>query len=89
MFEPWESALPNIRGIAPNAIPFNESRHRERGRHLSRTTPKQPQEGKKDIEGEKRKKEKREHKATRKGLFLLQTRGKPLPVLLDGHSKSA
>ena len=31
----------------------------------------------------------RERKATRKGLFLLQTRGKPLPVLSDGPSKSA
>ncbi len=44
---------------------------------------------KRDIEGEKRKKEKRERKATRKGLFLLQTRGKPLPVLSDEPSKLA
>ena len=51
--------------------------------------PKTTLKGQKDIEGEKRKKEKRERKATRKGLFLLQTQGKPLPELSDGPSKSA
>ena len=46
-----------------------------------------PKGAKKGIE--EKKKEKRKGTVTRKGLFLLQTRGKPLPVLSDGHSKSA
>ena len=88
-FVKHRSAVHHSAESYPNAIPFNEGRHRERGRYLSRTTPKHPQRGKKRYRRREKKKEKRKGTVTRKGLFLLQTRGKPLPVLSDGHSKSA